>query len=184
MKRLLIAAAAAATLALGACGTPTPYQPLQTGAISNGGYSDTRISTDRYRVSFQGNTITDRDTVEQYLLYRAAELTREAGYDWFSTATRDTQEQRRDYYHGDPFGYYAWQPTWFYLGGGRWAIMPSYDPFYYGRGYEYRSVEQYRATAEIFLGRGEKPANDPSAFDAREVMANLGPTLRYPEAKT
>ena len=30
---------------------------------------------DRWKVSFSGNSLTDRNTVETYLLYRAAELT-------------------------------------------------------------------------------------------------------------
>lgn len=182
MKRLLLAAAAAATMGLAACATPTPYQPLQTGAVSNGGYSDYRISSDRYRVSFQGNTITDRETVERYLLYRAAEVTRNSGYDWFKMVDRDTERQRREYLtSSDPFGYAAWRPQWYYLGRGQWVLMNTYDPFFDRPYYDRRTVDQYRATAEIFLGRGPKPQNDPSAFDAREVMANLGPTLRYPE---
>jgi hypothetical protein len=180
MKRLLLAAAAA--LSLAACATPTPYQPLQTGGISNGGYADTRISSDRYRVTFQGNTITDRETVERYLLYRAAEVTREAGYDWFAMADRDTERQQREYVtSSDPFGYSAWRPQWFYLGKGRWTVINTYDPFFARPYYQRHTVDQYRATAEIFMGRGAKPVNDPAAFDARDVIANLGPTLRYPE---
>ena len=182
MKRLLLAAAAVAAVSLAACATPTPYQPLNTAGVSSGGYTDTRISRDRFRVSFQGNTITDRETVERYLLYRAAELTREAGYDWFAMADRDTERQRREYVtSSDPFGYSAWRPQWFYLGNGRWTLINTYDPWLSRPYYERRSVDQYRATAEIFMGRGEKPANDPAAFDARDVMANLGPTIRYPE---
>lgn len=179
MKRLFLAAAA--VLSLAACTTPTPYQPLQTGAIAGGGYTDTRISSDRFRVSFQGNTITDRDTVERYLLYRAAEVTREAGYDWFTMVDRDTEREEREYMtRSDPFGYYAWQPSWYYLGAGRWTMMPAYDPFYRPY-YDRQVVDRYRATAEIFLGKGDKPADDPKAFDARDVMNNLGPTLRHPE---
>ena len=30
------------------------------------------------------------------------------------------------------------------------------------------------------MGRGPKPANDPNAFDAREVIANLGPRVNRP----
>jgi hypothetical protein len=30
--------------------------------------------------------------------------------------------------------------------------------------------------------RGARPANDPRAFDARQVMANLGPTIQLPAA--
>ena len=181
MKRLFLIAAAA--LSLAACTTPTPYQPLQTGAVSSGGYTDLRISSDRFRITFQGNTITDRETVESYLLYRAAEVTREAGYDWFSMVERDTEREEREYLSSsDPFGYYnAWRPSWYYLGAGRWTMMPTYDPWFYPHYYDRQIVDRYRATAEIFLGKGDKPANDPKAFDAREVMTNLGPTLRHPE---
>jgi len=59
--------------------------------------------------------------------------------------------------------------------------MPTYDPWFYPHYYDRQIVDRYRATAEIFLGKGDKPANDPKAFDAREVMSNLGPTLRHPE---
>ena len=31
-----------------------------------------------------------------------------------------------------------------------------------------------------WMGRGAKPANDPNAFDAREVIQNLGPQVTRP----
>ena len=37
----------------------------------------------RYRVSFAGNSATSLQTVDDYLLYRAAELTVQTGHDWF-----------------------------------------------------------------------------------------------------
>jgi hypothetical protein len=40
-----------------------------------------------------------------------------------------------------------------------------------------REIERYEATAEIVVGNGPKPAGDPNAFDAREVVDNLGPRL-------
>ena len=30
------------------------------------------------------------------------------------------------------------------------------------------------------MGRGAKPADDPNAFDAREVIQNVGPRLSRP----
>ncbi|MEO0362560.1 MAG: hypothetical protein AAF322_15680, partial [Pseudomonadota bacterium] len=62
------AIAAAAAAALAACATPTPYQPK----TSDGGFTESRVETGRYRVAFAGNSLTDRDTVERYLLFRAA----------------------------------------------------------------------------------------------------------------
>jgi hypothetical protein len=181
MKRSILAAAASLLLVT-ACATPTPYQPLQIRGGTSGGFSETRVSSDRYRVTFEGNISTDRETVERYLLYRAAELTRDEGYDWFAMADRDTERQVREYIVADdPFGYGYWQPSWYYLGRGRWAMIPRADPFY-RQTYERRTVDKYRATAEILLGKGRKPANDVAAFDARDVIANLGPSIKRPEA--
>jgi len=75
MKRLLIAAAALVLAGgLAGCETATPYQPLKPGS-SAGGYSETKLEGDRWRITFAGNSMTSRETVETYLLYRAAELT-------------------------------------------------------------------------------------------------------------
>src|SRR3546814_6729919 len=71
-----------ALLALGmltACATTTPYQPVRDGY----GYQDQRIEGNRYLVTFAGSTATPRQTVENYLLYHAAELTLASGNDYF-----------------------------------------------------------------------------------------------------
>ncbi len=60
----------------------------------------------------------------------------------------------------------------------------SYGPYYpyypYGPYYPYPRPAFYEAVAEIVVFEGEKPADDPSAYDAREVIANLGPEIRRP----
>ena len=70
-----------AALALAACATATPYQP----AARNGdyGYVERKIEDNRYTIQFNGNSITERETVESYLLFRAAELTLQHGFDYF-----------------------------------------------------------------------------------------------------
>ena len=79
LRKLLVAAAIVTTLATAACQSgPTPYQP---GAGRDLGYTESRIENDRYRIAFKGNSLTDRETVENYMLYRAAELTLQNGYD-------------------------------------------------------------------------------------------------------
>ena len=57
------------------------------------GYTDRALTQNRYRVTFTGNTVTPRETVESYLLLRAAEVTRAAGYSHFMFDTRNTQRQ-------------------------------------------------------------------------------------------
>jgi hypothetical protein len=182
MKPIIIAVAAC--VAAAACATPTPYQPYRPGAITSGGFSDLKISSDRVRVTFAGNSITSRETVERYLLFRAAELTVDAGYDWFATVDRRTDRDSRTIVHRDPFGYDYWRPQWAYLGNGRWVMLNNYwgpDPFWSHRD-DYQRIDRYEASAEIFMGKGPKPADDRAAYDAREVIANLGPTIVRPTA--
>lgn len=176
MKRLSIAVAAAAALALTACATATPYQPAGFGP-DRSGYAEQRLETNRYRVSFAGNSVTARDTVEMYMLFRAAELTVQDGYDWFATVNRMTDRDSRYIGTPDPFfssryGPY-WSPYWRFHRRGVWS---PWDP-YWGRDFDVREVRRYEASAEIVMGRGPKPANEPNVFDAREVLQNLGPRV-------
>ncbi|WP_204306898.1 CC0125/CC1285 family lipoprotein, partial [Klebsiella aerogenes] len=74
----------AGSISLSACMTATPYQPATgNGTATRNGYSDTQIESNRFRISFSGNSLTARETVERYLLYRAAELTLQQGFDHF-----------------------------------------------------------------------------------------------------
>ncbi len=55
-------------LVLTACTAPAPYAPREPGG--NTGYTDQRLDENRYRVTFTGNSVTPRETVEDYLLLR------------------------------------------------------------------------------------------------------------------
>lgn len=191
MKRK--AATLAAVLALGAtlaaCATATPYQPNIPGQQVSGGFSEMRLEPDRWRVTFAGNSLTSREVVEGYLLFRASELTVQQGYDWFEIVDRATDRETRTYVEPDPFyrpwwgpGYYGWRPHWRYYGSPYgWRTWDPFwgDPFWADR-YDVRTIDKYEATAEIMMHRGAKPEGDPRAFDARAVMESLGPRIRYP----
>jgi hypothetical protein len=169
----IVLAALTLTL-LAACATATPYQARAERA--GYGYSDSQIESNRYRVSFRGNTLTDRETVENYLLFRAAELTVQNGYDYFIVADRGTQRHSQlrstgSYYQG--FAPYYWYRT-------RRGWLPFYDPFF-DQPQSYQEIEQYEASAEIAMFHGHKPTENANAFDAREVVANLqGKVTRPP----
>jgi hypothetical protein len=191
MAKIGAAAAVALALAgsLAGCMTPTPYQPNLPGQ-SAGGFSEVRVEANRWRVTFAGNSVTSRQTVESYLLFRAAELTTQQGYDWFSLVDRQTENKGYTYVEPTfdpwwgPYGY--WQPYWRYYGHGYgWRSWGPYwgGPFW-ADSVDIRTVDKYEATAEIFMGRGPKPADDPRAFDARQVAANLQPHIVYPETKS
>ena len=76
MSKKSVAFAVGAVLAAGlaACATPTTYQPNIPGQKAAGGYSEQRVEENRFRINFQGNTLTSRESVEGYLLFRAAEV--------------------------------------------------------------------------------------------------------------
>ena len=203
MKHLRsLALAAASALVLAACATVTPYQPAsQPGGFD--GYSQTMLESDRARVTFGGNSLTNRDTVENYLLYRTAQIAVERGFDHFTLVERDTEENSRirvspgvrSSFYDPYFGYSFYRPRvgWSryhpysrfgYYGRFRrpFGYSAFYDPFYdpFFNDYDVREVTKYRATAEAKFGRGSAP-DRANAFDAREVLENLGPTIRLPE---
>ncbi len=184
------------TAILAACATTTPYQPASTPGGYDG-YSQTMLQNDMARISFGGNSLTSRDTVENYLLYRAAEIAIERGFDHFMLVERDTEEKTRvrvspRYGAYDPYFDYA-----FYRPGFGWGPYYRYSYFnqpYYRRGwgfmgygndpfyndFDVRESTKYRASAEVRFGKGPKPERD-NAFDAQQVLDNLGPTIVYPE---
>jgi hypothetical protein len=170
-------------VALGGCAGPTPYQPSTSLSGSSGGYSEQRLASDRYRVTFAGNSMTSRETVENYLLYRAAELTVQQGYEWFIMADRDVERDRRvivDRFNDGRWGF--WGPRWRYWGVGiGWR---SWDPFYgdpfWANDVDVRTIERYEASAEIVMRRDPPQGDDRRAFRAREVMENLRPNIQRP----
>ena len=188
MKPLILAAAAAAILLTG-CETATPYQPLGArNSQASGGYSDQQVEANRWRVTFAGNALTSRETVERYLLFRAAQLTVNQGYDWFTTVQRHTNKQT-DYIGDYGWGGY-WGPEWglyrpgFGWGYGFWGGQGfgGWDgPGWGGGPVDIEQVSEFQATAEIVLGHGGKPQGDPRAFDARAVVAHLQSTIHYPK---
>jgi hypothetical protein len=183
-KRTRHIALAVSLLALASCATPTPYQPLGSGSSrASGGYSDQEITQNRFRVTFVGNTLTSRQTVENYLLYRAAELTLQQGYDSFTIVDRATDRDvqtriSRDPAFAGPYGW--WRPSWRYYGLGVWRTWdPWYGDPFWADNIDISTVTSYEATAEIVMSKGTTP-NDKTTFDARQVIAALGPTIRRP----
>ena len=198
VSRLRFSSALAALVILGACATATPYQAALDGQK---GYANQQIESNRWHISFAGNSLTDRQTVETYLLYRAAELTDQEGFDYFRVIQRETDENRRVVSTGlgayDPFYSNFYCDYRFYGRGGRLLGYPRswrsrraglrgfhggygyHDPFW-GPEFDYREIVRYEATSEITMGKGEKP-EDPSYFNADEVLMNLSGRIERPE---
>jgi hypothetical protein len=148
---------------LWACGgQPTPYQP----AVEGYGYSDQQIEENRYRVTFAGNHLTAADTVQNYLLYRAAELTLDHGYDYFTVVDRNLDRSTTYWGTADPN-----------FGAGYWTHSGN---FVSGLGlstYSARPIDSYTAYADVVMFKGQKPADEVNAYDARSVLRQLDPTI-------
>ncbi|MGH8445935.1 MAG: CC0125/CC1285 family lipoprotein [Solimonas sp.] len=157
----------AAAALLAGCASVTPYQPSQKGF----GYSEQMIEANRYRVIFAGSSATPRQTVENYLLYHAAEITLNSGNDYFVVASSGTSAKDGS---GPTLG----------LGIGGFGFG-GHSGVGLGVGTETPTSKgaEYTAQAEILVYKGKKPADDPKAFDAREVKTNLEAGVVRPAAK-
>lgn len=158
---------------LAACSVPTPYQAANGGF----GYKEQQLEENRYRVSFDGNSSTDRDDVQNFLLYRAAELTIESGLDYFTIVERNLDRSTRYYSQsiGNDFGF--GRAGYRSRRGFRRRIGPR---FISGTSYP---INEYSSTADILLGEGEKPADDANAYDALDVLQRLQPFIRLSVAE-
>jgi hypothetical protein len=164
--KLKQAAAVIALSVLAACATPTPYQPAV--GPNGDGYTTQRIESNRFRISFKGNSLTNRQTVDTYMLYRAAEVTVENGADYFVIANKDVDKNTAYENYGDDLacgwgGGWGWRHSWY---GGACGGMDYTRP-----------INSYNAIADIVVYRGPKPPNNRDAYDAREVMNSVGPTV-------
>jgi len=189
----------AALAVLGGCATSTPYQQAANG---DWGFDQQQIENDRWSVSFSGNSLTDRQTVETYLLYRAAELTSQQGFDHFHIAKSDTNENRRviaspntfndPFYFGSRFDYRFFgtrgrlYPSRFSRGfrssfrNSRFGYRDSFSGGFARASYDYREITRYEATAQIIMGRGPTP-DDAEYYDASQVLTNLAGRIERPE---
>jgi hypothetical protein len=161
MIRTLSALSLAAALA--ACApTQTVYGPAADGARAVG-YDSLRIEDDRWRVSFTAGPDASPTDVERYALRRAAELSLQAGYDWFDIVDRASERTgqqdspvRLGGSVGGAFGSGGYSSSGVGIGIG------------IDRGAEHRTT----LTLEIIAGRG--PDRPERAYDARQILAAMG----------
>lgn len=153
------ALALVAVAALAACATPTGYGA----AVKPGGYgyADTRIETDRYRVTFRG--VGAPDVIENFALQRAAELTLAQGRDWFVVDSRAVDRTGGGRGPTVSIGAGGWSGGRTSVGLGTSVGIPLGG-----------SAGESVARLDIRIGGGPKPSS-PNAYDARSVLANLAP---------
>jgi hypothetical protein len=95
----------------------TPYQPKN----ALGGYSEEKIIDNLYRVEFEGNQHSKPEKIQNYLLYRCAELTQEMGYEYFAIIS---DERHFDESSVRPTRGAAFQTSSSMSGGTRTTVSP------------------------------------------------------------
>ena len=160
MIRTLVIAAAA--LSLGACASLAPYGPQR--GPNGQGYSEQRIESDRYRVTYNG--VGAPGPVADMALLRAADLTIDQGYDWFEVTQR--------YVDGRPDSAGGFRPSVSvgYGGGSTRYGGRSYSSSGVGVGLNFQGPSPTSTVLEVRLGRGARPDRG-EAYEAREVRYAL-----------
>ena len=161
MKRLAIALTGLSVLALTACASLAPYG--QQRGSGGQGYSEQRIESNRYRVTYNGVGAAGR--VADWALVRAADLTTEQGYDWF--------EVTQSWTDGRPGGAGGVRPSVSIGGGSSRYGGYSASGVGVGVGLNFSGPSPTSTVLEVRLGRGTAP-DRAEAYDAREVQAALG----------
>ena len=167
-------AALAASVMLAACAAlPTPYQPAAD--PSSYGYSDEQIDAETWRVSFAGNSVTARGTVEDYLHYRATEITLAAGAEGFVVVKEDIEKDVTYHGAGYPFGGHISHGFGHGHGHGHYSGFG----LSFGTG-TLSPINSYTGYATIRVFRRTAPADSGTAYDAAAVLRVLGPKIVRP----
>lgn len=119
------------------------------------GYSEMSLGNDMYKVTFQGSSVIDSDTVYNFFLRRCAEITAEKGFDFFAFVDQSDSSKTRienptiDTY---PYNYRSNRRYYQYP-------APSYTITEYSR----------HGVIKLFK-KGQQP---PTAIEAKEVLKNF-----------
>lgn len=168
MKKFAVTIMAA--FAVSACATVPVYHPAIT--LGGSGFSDEKVDATHYIVNFQGDTSTSREMVEDYLLFRAAELTLDNNYDYF-TVLEQSEDHETKVIPTKP------------ISGVRHREHEhsSYSYPYYLDGYDWdktgrmNNIELTRHAASTYIEmfEGKAPSGNPFAFNAEDIISELDP---------
>lgn len=159
-----------AVFLLAACGGATAYQ--HASGPDDYGYTEARLTDNRYRVTFYGNSSTSSEAVRDYALLRAAELTLERGHDWFQVADRGMEQESSSRPQASTGMAYERRVT---TDCGLLGCRTTTSPVYTGADVIVTpgpERNRYRSVLEIIMGSGE-PWDPTAVYDARELSSSI-----------
>jgi hypothetical protein len=164
-------------MVLGACAGQTAYQPAEKRGAE--GYTETRLGGNRYRVTFTGNSVTPAETVKDYALLRAAEVTLREGGDWFQIAHQETDRRQQSASTVEPgLDFPASTAVYQHCGllscSTAITSTPGFDS---GAGVASTTTSiQYSSSIEFLTGKYPMPKTVES-YDARQLDSALRPLV-------
>jgi hypothetical protein len=168
-----------------AASEPGPMVPAATPGV----YSQVKRGAGHYRLIIKGHNFTSQDAIEKYVLYRAADLTLQQHFQWFTlTESRSKGDiapvPKRDlaglHYS---FRMQYWRPVWRY----KFVNSPSWttwSPFsnvaFFAHGKDPKTISDFELSADIVMHKGTMDDN-PLAFEADAVSDFLINQVSPPE---
>lgn len=116
------------------------------------GYSDVRLDENRYRIQYRASG--ERYLAEDFAMRRAAELTRQRGYDWFQVLNRSRAVSDDMFNRYDDYRFRSTD-----------SRADARERPAYGSGYDDDTV----AVIDVIMGNNPAP-NAGSVFDAERVL--------------
>jgi hypothetical protein len=144
----------------------------------------------RFHLVVTGHAFTSRETIEKYLAYRAAKLTMDQHFSWFSFVESRAKGDKAPLPKPDPSGpRYSFRleffrPVWRYKTAAAPA-MQRWSPFsgaaFFANGSDSKGVTQYEVSADIVLHKGMVADDNPLAFDASALSQFLANQVAPPQ---
>jgi hypothetical protein len=201
-KKIIALAASLVCATFGACqaapeagptsvSAPAPVESAPVVAPAKPGvYSETKHGATRYRLTVKGHAFTSRGAIEKYLLYRAAELTQELHFQWFTLAESRRKGDTAPLLKPDPTGLRfsfrlsSWRPVWRYKLAGT-SAWSSWSPFasaaFFADGKDPKTVKEFEVSADIVMHAGPMDDSNPLAFEPGAVSDFLVNQVSPPE---
>ncbi len=129
-------------------------------------------------LTVKAHTFTSRPEIENYLIYRAAELALERKSNWFTLVESRAPGDAAPTPNADPKGlHYSfrmayWRPVWRYklTGDTAWKTWrPFSGAAFFAEGKDAKTITDYEVSAELVLRKGRMDDLNPLAFEARAV---------------
>ncbi|MBD64801.1 MAG: hypothetical protein CME62_06315 [Halobacteriovoraceae bacterium] len=152
------------------CQSGTKYKSAEK-SDKKYGYTDTKIGENFYKVTFLGNEETERSTVDDYMLYRSAQLAQKNNMKFIEFISRDmkaiknlTNEQKDHYDYRDVYGRPSFvNYTYPYFTAGPVTRPPHSTPD--------QVEKEYKAIAYVKLHK--KEVKNRNLIPAQEIIKNI-----------